>query len=65
MKEERRRRLGANSSKALTFPLGSKIRLKPGANPTTVIYNASVVKICYTMSSLVRFESKNSLFYLL
>jgi hypothetical protein len=33
---------------------------KLGANPTTVIYNASAVKIYSATSSLVRFEEKNS-----
>jgi hypothetical protein len=35
----------------------------PGANPTTVSYNASVVKIYNATSSLVRFENKNIFFY--
>jgi glutamate formiminotransferase len=33
---------------------------QPGANPTTVSYNASVVK---TTSRLVRYKTKNSFFY--
>jgi hypothetical protein len=34
-----------------------------GANPTTVSYNARVVKIYSGTSSLVRFENKNVFFY--
>jgi hypothetical protein len=37
---------------------------QPGANPTTVSYNASVVKIHNATSSLVRFKDKNRSFYL-
>jgi hypothetical protein len=36
---------------------------KPGANPTTPSYNASVVKIYNAMSSLVCFEIKNIFLY--
>jgi hypothetical protein len=32
----------------------------PGANPAIVSYNASVVKILSSVSSLVRFENKNN-----
>jgi hypothetical protein len=35
------------------------VRLGPGPNPTIESYNASVVKIYTSMSSLVRFENKN------
>jgi hypothetical protein len=35
----------------------------PGANPTTVNYNASAVKIYIATSSLERFENKNIFFY--
>jgi hypothetical protein len=35
----------------------------PGANPTTVSYNASVVKIYNATSSLVRFGNKHILIY--
>jgi hypothetical protein len=35
---------------------------RTGANPTTESYDAIVVNIYNTMSSLVRFENKNSLF---
>jgi hypothetical protein len=38
--------------------------LKPGANPTIVIYNASVVKIYNAMDSPVRIENKNISFNL-
>jgi hypothetical protein len=38
-------------------------RLQPGANPTIVSYNASVVKNCDATSSLVRFKDKNELSY--
>jgi hypothetical protein len=34
--------------------------LVPGANPTTLSYNASVVKIYNATSNLVRFEKKAS-----
>jgi hypothetical protein len=34
----------------------------PGANPTIVIYNASVVNFYNAMGSLARFENKNILF---
>jgi hypothetical protein len=34
-----------------------------GANPTTLCYNASVVKIYNATGSLVRFEEKNSFFH--
>jgi hypothetical protein len=37
----------------------------PGANPTIVSYNASVVKVYNTTNSLDRFESKNISFILL
>jgi hypothetical protein len=39
-------------------------RIKAGANPTTVSYNASVVKIYNATNSLVRFENKNIFIYL-
>jgi hypothetical protein len=35
--------------------------LKPGANPTIVSYNASVVKIYNVTSSLVRFEKQKNI----
>jgi hypothetical protein len=35
---------------------------KPGANPTIVSYNTSVVKIYNAMISLVRLENKNTFF---
>jgi hypothetical protein len=35
-----------------------------GSNPTIVIYNARAAKIYNATSSLVRFENKNSFFYL-
>jgi hypothetical protein len=34
-----------------------------GANPSTVSYNASVVKIYIAKGSLMRFENKNIFFY--
>jgi hypothetical protein len=44
------------------FPISwfkwTKSQKNPGANPTTVSYNASVVKIYNATSSLVRFENK-------
>jgi hypothetical protein len=40
-----------------------KSTLYPGANPTIISYNASVVKIYETTSSLVRFETKNIFFH--
>jgi hypothetical protein len=40
-----------------------KYRRGPGANPTTLSYNASPVKIYNATSSLVRFENKNIVFY--
>jgi hypothetical protein len=42
-----------------------KLQQVSGANPTIVIYNASVVKIYNTTNSLVRFENKNILFLIL
>jgi hypothetical protein len=36
----------------------------PGPNPTTSIYNASVVNFYNATGSLARFENKNILFYL-
>jgi hypothetical protein len=38
---------------------------QPGANPTTVSYNASVVNIYNATSSLVHFENNNILSYIL
>jgi hypothetical protein len=38
---------------------------KPGANPTIVIYNASVVNFYNATGSLVRFENKKKYFILL
>jgi hypothetical protein len=35
----------------------------PGANPTIVTYNASVVNFYNAAGSLARFENKNILFY--
>jgi hypothetical protein len=35
----------------------------PGHNPTTSIYNASVVNFYNTTGSLARFENKSILFY--
>jgi hypothetical protein len=37
--------------------------MTPGANPTIVIYNASVVNFYNATGSLARFENKNILFY--
>jgi hypothetical protein len=37
--------------------------LTSGANPTTSIYNASVVNFYNATGSLARFENKNILFY--
>jgi uncharacterized protein (UPF0333 family) len=34
-----------------------------GAKPTIVTYNASAVKVCNAMSSLVRFKDKIKFFY--
>jgi hypothetical protein len=39
------------------------VGLAPGPNPTTSIYNASVVNFYSTTGSLARLESKNILFY--
>jgi hypothetical protein len=36
----------------------------PGANSTSVSYNASAVKFYIAKSSLVRFKNENSFFYL-
>jgi hypothetical protein len=41
----------------------NSITFCPVPNPTTASYNASVVKIYNAKSSLVRFESKNILFF--
>jgi hypothetical protein len=38
-------------------------RSTPGLNPTTSIYNASVVNFYNATGSLARFENKNILFY--
>jgi hypothetical protein len=38
-------------------------KIDPWANSTTAIYNASVVKIYNTTSSLVQFKDKNKFFY--
>jgi hypothetical protein len=38
-------------------------QLRPGANPTIVSYNASVVNFYNATGSLVRFENKNIIFY--
>jgi hypothetical protein len=42
----------------------SGLHTDSGANPTIVSYNASAVKTYNATSSLLRFESRNSLFYL-
>jgi hypothetical protein len=39
------------------------IGLHAGANPTIVIYNASVVNFYNATGSLARFENKNILFF--
>jgi hypothetical protein len=43
--------------------MSSAPRLHPGPNPTTSIYNASVVNFYNFKGSIARFENKNSLFY--
>jgi hypothetical protein len=43
--------------------LQKSLKIRPGANPTIVIYNASVVNFYNAMGSLARFENKNILFY--
>jgi hypothetical protein len=40
-----------------------QVREKPGANPTIVSYNASIVKINNATGSQVRFENKCIFFY--
>jgi hypothetical protein len=35
----------------------------PGADPTTVSYNADVVNVYNSTSGLVRFETKNTFIY--
>jgi hypothetical protein len=42
----------------------AKNAAKPGANPTIVIYNASVVNFYNVTGSLARSENKNILFYI-
>jgi hypothetical protein len=39
------------------------VNKRSGANPTIVIYNASVVNFYNATGSLARFENKNILFY--
>jgi hypothetical protein len=51
-------------SKYLTyFQLLCTFYVHTGANPTVVIYNASVVNFFNATGSLARFEIKNTLFY--
>jgi hypothetical protein len=47
------------------YPEIKENNLIPGANPTTVSYNASALKNYNATSSLARFENKNSSFYVL
>jgi hypothetical protein len=39
------------------------IIIMPGANPTIVVYNASVVNFYNATGSLMRFENKTKIFY--
>jgi hypothetical protein len=59
-------------SRVTALPFGKSIRqdkdpqtlkMVPGPNPTTSIYNASVVNVYNTMGSLARFKNTNILFY--
>jgi hypothetical protein len=43
--------------------IGNSELPKPGTNPTTMSYNASVVKIYNATSSLVRLKNKNIFIY--
>jgi hypothetical protein len=45
------------------FVLFERVPVEPGPNPTTSIYNASVVNFYNATGSLARFENKNVLFY--
>jgi hypothetical protein len=45
------------------FVNSAAVGMAPGVNPTTVSYNASVVKIYNATSNLVRFKNKNTFFY--
>jgi hypothetical protein len=45
-----------------SFFIFTEVAQNPGANLTIASYNASAVKLCYTSSSLVRFENKNIFF---
>jgi hypothetical protein len=44
----------------MTTQRNIKVRIYPGANPTTALYNAGAVKVYNAVSSKVRFECKKN-----